>query len=62
MNYRIPSIEEIYEEYHREVFFIAKSIYPRRLKNFDKIIDSEKRELLIRFQEFIKRNFGSVAK
>lgn len=60
MNYRIPSIEEIYEEYHREVFFVAKSIYPRRLKNFGKIIDSEKRELLVRFQEFIKRNFGSV--
>lgn len=60
MNIRIPTIEEIYEEYHREVFFATKSIYPRRLKNFDKIIDSEKKELLTRFQSFIKRNFGSV--
>jgi hypothetical protein len=60
MNFKIPTIEEIYEEYHRETFFAMKSVYPRRLKNFNKIITVEKRELLKRFQDFVKRNFGSV--
>ena len=57
---RIPTIEEIYQEYYRETFFATKGIYPKALKNFDKLLDSSKRELLMRFQSFIRRNNGEV--
>ena len=60
MDCRIPTVEEIYEECHREAFFAKRSVYPKRLRNFGKILTDEKRELLVRFQDFIRRNFGSV--
>lgn len=56
MSIGIPSIQEIYNCYHRETFFAAKSFYPKAIKNFDKIITPDKKELLKRFQSFIKRN------
>ena len=60
MIHRIPTIEEIYEEYYRETFFAERQIYPQRLKRFDKLLDASKTEILNRFQNFIKRNFGLV--
>lgn len=53
---RIPSIEEIYNELHRENFYARKGFYPRSIKNFDSVLDKEKRELLCRFQQTIRRN------
>ena len=57
---RIPSLEEIYNELHRENFHALKGFYPRSIKNFDSILDKEKRELLMRFQQLIKKNVGLI--
>jgi hypothetical protein len=56
----IPSIEEIYNEYHKQTMFYSKGIYPKTIKNFDKIISSDSKEFLIKFQNFLKRNLSSV--
>lgn len=60
MNPRIPTVEEIYNEYHRETFYAAKSFYPKSIKNFDKVLTKDKLELLTKFQNFIKRNPSMV--
>lgn len=60
MNYKIPTIEEIYNEYHRETFYASKGFYPKSIKNYDNILDNIKTELLIRFQNLIKRNFDMI--
>jgi len=56
MNFKVPSIEEIYDCYHRETFFAQRSFYPKSIKNFNKILTPEKTELLKKFQKFIIRN------
>jgi hypothetical protein len=60
INIKIPTIEEIFNEYHRETMFASKGIYPKPIKNFGKVIDDTNRELLLRYQKFIKSNFDSV--
>jgi hypothetical protein len=57
MNYKIPTIEEIYNEYHKMTIFESKGFYPKTIKNFDKILTESKKELLTRFQNVIKRNY-----
>lgn len=57
---RVPSLNEIYNEYHRESFFAQKSFYPKAIKNFDKVLTPEKTEFLQKFQNFIKRNFSLI--
>ena len=57
----IPTIEEIYNEYHKQKFFQRNGIYPRPIKNFEKLInDKNKKEYLLRFQNMIKRNRNVV--
>lgn len=56
----IPTIEEIYNEYHRQKFFQKNGIYPRPIKNFDSLNDPKKKEYLLRFQNMIKRNRNTV--
>lgn len=59
--YKVPSIEEIYNEYHKQTFFIMNGVYPRSIKNFDKILsDKKKKEFLLRFQNMIQRNMDSI--
>ena len=60
VNIKIPTIEEIYNEYHRETMYASKGIYPKNIKNFDKVIDDTNKELLLKFQKFIKSNFDSI--
>lgn len=52
----IPTIEEIYNEYHKQQFFYRNGIYPKTIKNFKALEDPKKREFLLRFQNMIKRN------
>ena len=54
--YYIPTIEEIYNIYHRETMHAMKGIYPKSIKNFENILNKKNIELLIRFQNVIKRN------
>lgn len=57
---KIPTIEEIYNEYHRETFYAMKSFYPKSIKNFDKVITPDKKELLLKFQSFIRRSWSII--
>lgn len=57
---RIPTIEEIYNEVHRENFFVLKGFYPKGIKNFDRVIDTTKREFLSRFQQNIRKNVDLI--
>ncbi len=59
-SWQIPSIEEIYNEIHRQRFFYRNGIYPRKIKNFDALNDISKKEPIIRFQNMIKRNQNSI--
>jgi hypothetical protein len=54
INFRIPTIEEIYNEYHRETMYASKNVYPKSIKNFDKVLNDQNIELLKKFQNVIK--------
>ena len=58
--YYIPTIEEIYNIYHRETMHAMKGIYPKSIKNFENILNKKNIELLIRFQNVIKRSYDSI--
>ena len=61
MNFYIPTIEEIYNEYHKQTFYFMNGVYPRTIKNFDKILsDNKKKEQLLKFQNLIARNRESL--
>lgn len=60
MNYRVPTIEEIYNQYHRETIFAMKGFYPKSIKNFDKILTQDKIEHLVKFQNVVKRNYDML--
>lgn len=61
MNWKIPTIEEIYNEYHRQTFFIMNGVYPKSIKNFDSLYnDPIKTQHLLKFQEVLKRNRASI--
>lgn len=60
MNYKVPTIEEIYNQYHRETMFAMKGFYPKSVKNFDKVLDKSKIELLTKFQNVIKKNYDMI--
>lgn len=56
VTWKIPTIEEIYNEFHRQRFYQQNGIYPRTIKNFKALEDQQKREYLLRFQNMIRRN------
>lgn len=59
--YKIPSIEEIYNEYHKQTFFAMNGVYPRTIKNYDRVLsDPKKKEFLLKFQNMLKRNRDSI--
>lgn len=60
MKYRIPTLEQIYDEYYKDSFYAAKGFYPRSIKNFDRVMTPEKVELLTRFQNMLKRNVDMI--
>lgn len=61
MNWKIPTIEEIYNEYHRVTFFESNGVYPKSIKNFEKLhADNYKMQHLLKFQDMIKRNRESI--
>lgn len=61
LNFRIPTIEEIYNEYHKQTFYFMNGVYPKTIKNYDTILnDSKKKEYLLKFQSVISRNRESL--
>jgi len=53
---KLPTIEEIYNYYHAETFHAMRGFYPKHVKNFDTLVSKSDKELLRRFQNFIKKN------
>lgn len=56
MIWKIPSIEQIYNEYHKQTFFVEHKFYPKTVKSFKVLQNPAKVEYLKRFQQMIKRN------
>jgi hypothetical protein len=57
---KFPTIEEIYNYYHNQTFFITKGFYPKTVKNFDNLVSDSDKELLRKFQNFLKRNIDII--
>lgn len=57
---KFPTIEEIYNYYHGQTFFVMKGFYPKPVKNFDTLVNDNDKELLRRFQSFLKRNIDMI--
>lgn len=61
MNWNIPTIEQVYNEYHKQTFFVRNGVYPKTIQNFESLYqDTRKVEQIKYFIEFIKRNRASV--
>lgn len=61
MNWNIPTIEQVYNEYHKQTFYVRNGVYPKTIQNFDSLYDDQRKvEQIKYFIEFIKRNRASV--
>lgn len=61
MIYKIPSIEQIYNEYHKQTFYAMNGTYPKTITNFDKIYKNQNNlELLKKFQNLLSRNRDAI--
>lgn len=57
----IPSIEELYNEFHKQTFFARNGVYPKRIQNFKNLYDDQRKvAYLNHFINFLKRNSESV--
>lgn len=61
MIWKIPTVQQIYNEYHRQTFYYMNGVYPRSIKNFDKLYQNKQNvEYIQRFQNMLSRNRASV--
>ena len=61
ITWKIPTLEQIYNEYHKQTFFVRNGVYPKTIQNYESLYqDQRKIEQLKYFVEFIKRNRASV--
>jgi hypothetical protein len=59
--FKVPTIEEIYNEYHRQTFYIRNGVYPKQIKSFENLYaDQKKVQFLKNFEAFLQRNKTSV--
>jgi hypothetical protein len=59
--WKVPSIEEIYNEFHKQTFFMRNGVYPKTIQNFKSLYDDPRKVEHIKFFiEFLKRNRASV--
>lgn len=52
--------EEIYQYYHRQYIYKSKGIYPKQIKNFEKIKNNRKWIYFKRFADSINRGYGQI--
>lgn len=52
--------EQIYSLYHRKIIFHTKGIYPRAIKNFDKIKDKPEWPGFVKFTKTVNNNGGQI--
>ena len=43
ITWKIPTIEEIYNEYHKQTFFIRNGVYPKTIQNFTSLYEDERK-------------------
>lgn len=61
MFFKIPTIEQIYNEYHKQTFFAMKGIYPKTITDYSKILNNQNVvELLKKFQSLLARNREAI--
>lgn len=61
MIYKLPTIEQIYNEYHKQTFFAMNGTYPKTIVNYDKIYKNQNvMELLKKFQGLLARNREAI--
>lgn len=61
MIYQIPSLEQIYNEYHKQTFFAMNGTYPKTMVNFDKIHNNQNiLQQLKKFQGLLSRNRDAI--
>ena len=54
MTWKIPTIEQVYNEYHKQTFFVRNGVYPKTIQNYETLYqDQRKVEQLKYFIEFI---------
>lgn len=59
--WKVPSIEEIYNEFHKQTFFMRNGVYPKTIKNFDNLYTDERKiNHLKYFVKFLERNRETV--
>jgi hypothetical protein len=59
--FNLPSIEDIYNEYHKQKFFMRNGVYPRTIKNFKTLYEDDRKLQHIKFFiEFLNRNRAAV--
>jgi hypothetical protein len=59
--FSVPTVEMIYNEYHKQTFYAKNGVYPKTIKNFSNLYNDEtKVEYINYFIEFLKRNNGLV--
>lgn len=59
--WKIPTIEEIYNEFHKQKFFFQRGFYPKTIKNYNSLYSDEKNiQILKYFINFLERNRNSV--
>ena len=61
MIYQIPSLEQIYNEYHKQTFFVMNGTYPKTIVNYDKFLKNQNAvELVKKFQNLLARNRDAI--
>lgn len=59
--FKLPTIEDVYNEYHKQKFFMRNGVYPRAIKNFKSLYEDERKIQHIKFfLDFLNRNRSSV--
>ena len=57
----LPTVEMVYNEYHKQTFYAKNGVYPKTIKNYNNLYNDEtKMEYINYFIEFLKRNNGLV--
>lgn len=59
--FKLPTLEEVYNEFHKQKFFMRNGVYPRTIKNFKSLYEDERKVQHIKFfLEFLNRNRSAV--
>lgn len=61
MFFKLPTIEQIYNEYHKQTFFVMNGTYPKTIVNYEKLYKNQTViELLKKFQSLLNRNREAI--